>query len=320
MRIDGQELQTLDCSSDYGTVLAWSPNQKYLAFNSTGTGLYLLDMTSGKLQLVLQDSTGYDYQPMKWSNNTDLYVTRFIDNGKNTIASDGLGGTLGHSELYLLRNITSAANPRSINPAQITLPTIPGASGDECQDFDVSPDNTHLLYSDCHVQITPNPPQSDVISYTGPSTIASQPLTGGSSNTIYQDSAHGIHYARYINNSTILFVGFNTVMDTNTRGGLWKINTDGSGLTQLVSTQSTAQAKDVILDLEKPNVPGYRPRFSVSPDGKMFALGISHYSNHNTVTLLFGSLNGGSTTTFATTDVQDNQNEYYVSLVGWVTG
>lgn len=321
VRIDGQELQTLSCFSGFTTTLAWSSDQKYLAFNSTGVGLYLLDMTSGKLQLLLRDSTGYDYRPMKWSNNTDLYVTRFIENTQVQLnAGDGLGGTLGHNELYLLRNVTSIASLQSTNPTQITIPTIPGASGDECQDFDVSPDNTHLLYSDCHVQITPDPPQSDTISYTGPSTIASQLLSGGPSNTIYQDTAHGIHYARYINDSTILFVGSNTIMDTNTQGGLWKINTDGSGLTQLVSTQSTAQAKDFILDLEKLNVPGYRPWFSVSPDGTMFALGIAHSSSHDMESLLFGSLNGGSTTTFATTDVLDSQkNVYSVSLVGWST-
>ena len=116
-----------------------------------------------------------------------------------------------------------------------------------------------------------------------------------------------------------MFVDFNTLMETNRQGGLWKINTDGSALTQLVNTQSTAQAQDVILNLEQPNIPGYRPNFSVSPDGKMFALGIDHSGNHDTISLLFGSLNGGSTTTFATTDVLDGQNFYLVSLVGWVT-
>lgn len=318
VRIDGQELQTLYCAKGtlFGAALAWSPNQRYLAFSPPEDGLYLLDMTSGKLRLLLRDGQGYDYRPMKWANNTDLYVTNFVNGSHATSAGDGLGGALGHNELYLIQNITSEQN---INPAHITIPTLAGESGDECQDFDVSPDNTHLLYSDCRVQITPNPPQSDTISYNGPSTIASQSLTGGHSTAIYQTSTHGIHYARYISSSTILFVDFNTVMDTNRQGGLWKINTDGSGLTQLVSTQSTVQKQDVILDLEEMNIPGYRPSFSVSPDGRMFALGIEHDSSHNTVSLLFGSLNGGSTTTFATTDVLDSQNFYSVSLVGWVT-
>ena len=97
---------------------------------------------------------------MKWFNNTDLYITHFIEGSHSKGgAGDGLGGTPGHNELYLLHNIALSADTQRNNPTQIIIPTISGASGDECQDFDVSPDNTHLLYSDCSIQITPIRPK-----------------------------------------------------------------------------------------------------------------------------------------------------------------
>lgn len=304
VRIDGQELQTLYCSPlpsdpqanspELGRVdqlkLAWSPDQKYLAFaqftpDKNGIDLCILEMSSGKLQIDLQPTVdGISYNPLKWSGNTSLFVDYLF------MAGDG------DRHLNLLLNTAKDSSQQGPNLQQINLPSWNTSLG-ACQDFDISPDVTQILLSSCTYM------NSSTI--TGPSSILIHTATGDFLTQIYQNQTHGIRSSRYLSNSTIVFTIANTVPADTSQNGLWKINTDGTGLTRLVSTTS---------DNERMNLaPTATATWAnVSRDGTLFALSVSA----NTSSLLFGSLMGGSTTTFDTEPSIGNDN---AQLVGWTT-
>ena len=89
-----------------------------------------------------------------------------------------------------------------------------------------------------------------------------------------------------ISSTSLLLTVCNT--DSNaSQDGLWKINTDGTGLTRLQ------------LGRDLP---------SFAPDGNTYITG-------NSTSLLIGMLNGGAPKTFATTPGTDGE----VEVVGWTT-
>jgi hypothetical protein len=107
--------------------------------------------------------------------------------------------------------------------------------------------------------------------------------------------------------TTLLFTASNTgqgVSGDTSQDGLWKVKTDGTGLTRL-TTNGNGEV-------------GILNQFSqyfwsnLSRDGSMYALQVTNYSS-NTYTLLFGSLKGGSPTTFAS--ISGTQLE----IAGWTT-
>src|SRR5207249_2766731 len=91
-----------------------------------------------------------------------------------------------------------------------------------------------------------------------------------------------------------------------THNGLWKIHTDGTGLTRL-TTDPAGQFSGLT------NFSQF-PWSNVSRDGSKYALGIITANPPNvTYTLEYGSLNGGTPFVFASiTNVQ-------LSIVGWTT-
>jgi hypothetical protein len=88
--------------------------------------------------------------------------------------------------------------------------------------------------------------------------------------------------------------------------GLWKIHTDGTGLTRL--TTDTAGKFSSLTAFSQ------FPWSNVSRDGNRYALGIISSNPPNiTYTLEYGSLNGGTPVVFASiTNVQ-------LAIVGWTT-
>lgn len=286
VRSDGQELQTLYCTTmdkDLGDTFSLSPDTKYLAFDEfpisslNNQNLVVVDLTTGTLHVAAtanSDASGF-YEPIKWQDNTSLYVS---------YSRVGVDYTRNRRQVYLLPDVTQSSSLQ-----QITIPTIAGASNDMCKDIDFSPDTTQLLVSDCTATIN-----QDII-YSGPSTIETIPLAGGTPHIIYT-SQSPIIFARFITNTTIWF-SLNDGLN-GSQNSMWKINSDGSGLTRL-TTQS------VRFELH-----GYSSTMHVSHDNSWFAFVNSAYFGPST--LIFGSMDGSSSHTISV----DGDND---ALVGWTT-
>lgn len=308
VRIDGHYLQTLYCApaqTDIDDALL-SPDQHFLAFNQVDQNdisiLYLLDMTTGQLHTELSplqpnypgiigqvqntnpnhleaqpfnpiSSRHYwIYIPMKWANNS-LYL-------RGTIRASGAPV----QEFALLRDISKDATQQQSN---VQLISMNAPDGNACFDQDVMPDNQRVL---CSAYAFMGP--------ASPTTITLQPLAGGMSHLVYSNPAGGAVIARVLSNSTIIFI-----MDSrNGPPALWKIHTDGSGLTQLTAAQNTDTGLGFAYS-------SYLPWSITSRDGMLYALEVSSMTG-NAQALIFGSLNGGLPKTFAT-------NTNSLLLVGW---
>lgn len=259
IRMDGQGLQTLYCMpppqySYEATILylLLSPDQKQLAF---ATGLdqdqetfSLLDMTNGTVQTELKVQTPFTfYQPVMWLNDTELYVWRY---------------PIAQSALFLL-NTQNGSQQQESSLTNITS---------RLSVFDVSPDETTLFTGLCTV--------CGQGIFIGPSTISTQPATSNIQQLIYttKGAIQGLLAAQ---NNILLFSiqSFSLSPDRpadTSQDGIWKIHTDGSGLTQLSN-----QARFAIDSHQ-----------DISNDGKWYLLS----SNSS---LLLASLNGGTPTQVA---------------------
>lgn len=288
VRADGQGLQTLYCTTvekDLWDTFSFSPDTTYLTFEeapssgpSNNQNLMILELATGKLHIAAEvpGPAPTIYEPIKWRDKTGLYVNS---------SRIGVGMTRDRFQVYLLLDVTQISTFQ-----QISLPTIPGGSGDACYDFDFSPDNTQLLASDCH---------NKGRGYFGLSTIETLPLTGGNPQIIHT-SQHAILYARFITNTTIWFVRGDS-SDTGSNG-LWKINTDGSGLTRLTTE---------IPDFETLS---YASRTHISSDNTLFAILPLRSMTVVNPPILIGSLNGGNPDTIHPPDQSTS-----LDLVGWTT-
>ncbi len=87
---------------------------------------------------------------------------------------------------------------------------------------------------------------------------------------------------------------------TLSQNGLWKLNTDGTGLTRL-TTAPGQECADLEFPSEWPQI---------ISNGQSYALRISQVP---VTALMVGSLNGGASTTFATLKLSDG----IMFLVGW---
>lgn len=293
IRMDGQGLQTLYCATaapngaDSASALdytQWSTNQKFVIFNSyqgRGVYLYLLNMQSGSVQREFSSGSSFAYPPATWLDNTRVYLFGpMIDMPSTT--------------LYILN--TNLGPNQSVNNLQLVYDA--SKTNPYCWSFDSSYDSSKLYTSTCHT--TPNPNGPGTSSMQGPSDISTRPAAGGSSTFVYQNQSLAITTVRAISNTTLLFLGANTNGNTG-QNGLWKIGTNGSNPVRLTSTPGTL------------NQFTQYPWSNVSRNGSMYALQSNNSSSHISA-LFFGSLNGGSPTTFAS--ISDGTMLY---TVGWTT-
>ncbi|GAC1350300.1 MAG: hypothetical protein NVSMB27_31480 [Ktedonobacteraceae bacterium] len=322
IRVDGQQLQTLYCAPAQEGIDAalLSPNQHSLVFNQVSADdsisiLYFLDMTTGKLQTELSplhanypgsvfeqpQTTGVSllssfssqnttsaglesnqfnpgpskhylfYIPMQWANNS-VYLLGTV------------GGSSGAPHrLALLRDIR-----KDVTQQQSNLLSITGVSQEnDCQDYHVMPDHQQFVCSS-YILIGP----------ISPSTITLQAITGGARHLVYSDPTGGRIVARAISNSTLIFMH----EGRNSPPALWKINSDGSGLTRLMAAQTT----DTLLGFAYAS---YLPWSITSHDSMFYAINVANLVS-NTQSLVFGSLNGGTPKTLTSSAGS-------LWLVGW---
>lgn len=297
VRADGQDLQTLYCAPA-GTSIEHaqlSPNQHLLAFSQVSqqlsqSALQILDLTSGQVHTVLssQDS-GYPqpqglindspatsislldtheplnplpsqshltFQPQQWINNTNLYLSGTVE-----------GVSPGSApRLYLLDNVNSNVAQQQSN-VQLVAPM---TSMRNCDNFDITPDSQTVV---CSI--------STEMGWTGPAQIQMESASGGPIHTVYTGPNGGVTTTRAIANSTLIF----TLSQNSQPNSLWKINTNGSGLTQLATAPANNQ-------MQFANA-GYQPWSILSPDGMFYVIYEDDPSN-GTATLLIGHFNQGS--------------------------
>jgi len=297
IRMDGKMLQTLYCPQPSGSSIEasfslgdvqWSFDQKRVVFRSQVNGvdtLYLLNMQDGSLATELLGTRLPSV--LTWLDNTRLYL---VNPGVDAPPTD----------LYLLD--TGHGAPQSVAHLQSVFHA--GATV-FCWDAASSTDRTHLFLSQCTTDNNGGSPSA--YPSHGPSTITIRAATGGSPQTVFTCSSLGITAVRVISQTSLLLLvkSRGPHVDTS-QNGLWKVNTDGTGLTSL--SHDSAELHSSL------NCNSQYSWSNVSRDGSLYSLqselftppGASHY------TLLVGSLHGEVPMAFAS--ISDGTR---LDLVGW---
>lgn len=280
---DGQMLQTLLCAPAYQiSNIRWSPDSQHVAFavsasNGQVTTIHVLDLATAQQKVF----TVNNYRPYAWLDNTRLYVIQ-------------PQGTLLTSQQKLSLLDTSQET------TQPPLRLMPIASANAlCGTFEKSIDGTQLFTSSC-TPVNANGCQGPATQ--GPSTLSVLPATGGLARTIYHSQDQAIMTLHPISSQSLLMYIENTSGNLS-QNGLWKINTDSSGLTRLTTTAGR-QCSDL-------GYPALYPQIASS--GQYYALRVIDATSLRE-SLLIGSLSGGAPTIFETKDV----DEGVLSLVGIV--
>jgi hypothetical protein len=311
VRMDGKGLQTLYCTSNMSLDSALlSVNQKLVIFsslnpNSGQGGLYLLNLATGTVQLELKPTNSGPplnadnlATPFTWLDNTHIYVSF----ATAPIAPINMLGILDTSR---------GPNQQMSDLTTVFQDQVGQTFNYPCWDADSSYNGSTLFVAQCSGIAAPNCSGSCALgTREGPSSINTEPGTGGSQKTIFTSQAAGIAAIRAISSNTLLLQleNFSASQQVDRRqNGLWKLNTDGAGLTRLTT-----------------EYPGYttslcpftqNPWSTVSRDGKLYAFESGNSGTYPvTDTLYYGSLNGGTPTQFAY--ISDGSQ---LAIVGWTT-
>jgi hypothetical protein len=299
VRLDGQGLQTLYCSASTPAAgapssinnIVWSPDQHSVAFVEEYTSsvagdyypafLHILNASNGKVQ-KLTTNVGAAPPSLAWLDNTHIYML--------------VAGQATPEGIYLL-DTTSGGNASKI---------VPNSSFTSCLDFAGGYDGTKLFVSQCAEYI------GQTGGSNGQSSITERPATGGTPTTIYNTPTLAITWLRLATTTSLLLLIENQSGDMS-HNGLWKINMDGTGLTQLAS--DPVKTGDTTKTSHLNGFSRY-PWANVSRDGRWYAL-------EQNQTLIFGSMSGGLPTAFAT--LAGSNATYYSygqlksGIVGWTS-
>ncbi|MGZ3626414.1 MAG: TolB family protein [Ktedonobacteraceae bacterium] len=297
VRMDGQELQTLYCAPGVPGAgigwMQWSPDNKYVAFVDTASTdqstwtFKLLNTATGAMQTTPRDSNHLLAAPQAWLDPTHLLVIMV-----------GLPEGGEKEELSLLDITTGISKPILSLPAG-------------CFDATHTLDGTQLftsLAAECH-QL------GSAGTNRGPSSIQVQAATGGPATTIYRTQTYAITALR-VATSTSLLLLVTTDADTS-HNGLWKVNTDGTGLTRL--NNEAAIIKDPAY--EEMGFTGKfgwnidQPWANASRDSAYYSMAVTFHditlSLNGLNRILIGSMDGGAPVTIA--------SGHDATPVGWTT-
>ncbi|HLZ81342.1 MAG TPA: hypothetical protein VKP04_06895 [Ktedonobacteraceae bacterium] len=282
VRMDGQGLQTLFCAAGYSIQqMQWSPDQHYLVYYNTVNELgvvYLLDLLSGKIHIVLTTPPQVGILLRTWFDATHIYLS---DSATDTI----------YTHLYLL-DIKKGLQQHLSDLLTVLF--------QEYGDFDSSDDGASLITTDGNCRGG---------TCTGPSHITIKTITGGPGGpqrTIFRSQTYDAIAVRAIDHDTILFIIDNSPTDPDTsHNGLWAIHMDGSGLTRLISTNAGQYSYM--------NYRSQEPWSNISRDSSMYVVQVNEFKSvvekHS---LLVGSLLSGPAKVFAS--IADGSQ---LGVVGW---
>ena len=302
VRIDGQYQQTLFCqpasSTPYSSELGqfvWSPDLASVAVQGSSgqfdlPAIELVDLKHGHAQLEIASSfsqlqqgpTGAHplnmeiYAPLKWLDNTRLYVGGYTEQNN----------TFSQATTYLL-DTTRGANQTNAD-MHIVLSNSHVSSGPSVCDFDSSQDATRLYVAQCFYA-------NNAVQRQGSLTV--QPATGGPAKTIYSTNAFSIIGVRVVNAHTLLLLTDKSIGNGYSGDTLWRINSDGSGLTQLASGNALTWCSFLQNGCS-----------SVSMDGQFFAY-MSYGGSSDLIS--YGSIANGKPRQVV------QLNSLYEGIVGW---
>ncbi len=218
------------------------------------------------------------YAPAKWLDNTHLYV-QGAKQQRNQAEPN-------QDTIYLLDTGKGANQHNSDLQKIVSRPQV--ANGTNLCDFDNSTDGSQLFVLSCSISNGYSAP---------PSNITVQPANGGTASTLLNSKSLAIRSISVINAQTMLLL-VNGYPNGVSQNGIWKMNTDGTGLTRL-----TAYANPSFCGVS------YGPCVSVSPDGSFYAM--VKFNATADETLNYGSLNGGPVTKAV------DLTGLYAYFVGW---
>jgi len=265
VRMDGQGLQTLYCSSSLQPSPQWSTNQQLIAFQENISGnpiIYLLHTSDGTLEKVFSQSNPGPraYELRTWLDNTHLYLVRTTTDAPPDVLS--------------ILDITKGDNQTPNDLKQV----VPSGLGS----FDSSYDGKQLFvnHNGC------------AYGCSGPSDITVQPALGGTQHTIFSSQQYAVTEIRAVTAKTLLLAIDNEPFANNkvdqSHNGLWTIKTDGTALTRL-----TAYVPNSVTQL---NTSSQFPWSNVSRDGSTYAATqISNLQSRSPAyAIIIGSLSGGT--------------------------
>jgi hypothetical protein len=307
VRVDGQGLQTLLCVLPTTLhSIQWSPDHSKIVYSAASVSglwnVYLLNMASGQVQpeILQTNSASMGFQARSWLDNTRVYLVG-VPNPATPIPV---------RSLYILDTQRGPSQPIS-NLLQIIRPSQPLY----CWDFDSDYNTTKLVTSQCTVTF-PTGANSDRGIQHGPGSINTQAITGGSSQSIYRSQNLAVAQLRLLGHSSASLLltienhnyGSPINVDSN-QNGLWKINTDGTGLKRLTTVDGNHESNL--------NLFSQYPWSNVSLDGALYSIQITDISSKtNPVSMLYyGSLSGGNPPSFTFA----NLNAGSVAVAGWTT-
>jgi hypothetical protein len=312
VRMDGQGLQTLYCAPP-GTVhsLQWSPDASRFIFSqaalSGSWNLSLFNMATGTVQpeLVQSNSATQGYEARTWFDTNRVYVVG--------VYVAGVPDSLAPVPTRGLFVLDTSRGPNQL-PSDL-LQIIKLSSSSSCRSFDSDYNATMLITSQCSQTFPSGSGPDSVGLLSGPSSIVAQGITGGSQRKIYTSQTQAVTQVRMLGYaSTSMLMTVNNLdasggmLPLSSPNGLWKINTDGSGLTNLVGIDSFSECEL--------NPFTQYPWANFSRDTRLYALTTQAVlSKSRSITLSVGSLSGGGPTPFE----DDSANLGMLAIVGWTS-
>jgi hypothetical protein len=280
IRLDGRYQQTLYCSNSGINGVQWSTTQKLIAVSQNNSAnmetIDLLNTTSGTVQtelsVPLTNFTGA-LNLRTWLDTTRIYLTNTqVDQPPNII--------------YLLD--TSKGPNQQVSDLQVVF-------NGSFNDFDSSYNAAQLFVNSC---------SCGQGGFSGPSAITVRPATGGSAQTLYATANYAITSVRAVTASTLLFTidNFAVLGQTDTsQNGLWKMQSNGSGLTRLITDSSGAGSSF--------NQFSQFPWSNVSRDSALYSLQVV---GNMTQSINVGSLSGG-----APSSIASSSSGVSLDVAGW---
>jgi len=281
VRVDGQYEQTLLYAQPYEgfSYAQWSPNEQFIFLNiqqpqNGPVTSYLLDLQHRHLQPELvqaHPSGSFFYAPRKWIDNTHVLLVGMPD-----IYSD--------AQAVFILDTSKGAN-QSPADLQVVYP----ASGNSV-DADSSEDGTQIFVN--------------ISSQQKGTAITVEPISGGTSRTIFTSSTLAVNQIRVLPSHTLLLLAGSE---------LWTIQSDGSGLRRILSSNDSRLFRSF-------------SRYSqyawsnVARDGSLFALqsnemGVDTHSS----SLDYGAFKDASLHPVASTYVGLVLPNTDVYMAGWTT-
>ncbi len=306
VRMDGQGLQTLLCVIPTTLhSIQWSPDHSMIVYSAQAVSglenVLLLNMATGVVQpeIVQVNSASMGFEARTWLDNTRVYLVGV----PNPATPNPL------RSLYILDTKKGPNQPIS-NLLQVLSP----AQLQYCWSFDSDYNTTKLVTSQCSVTF-PTGSNPDRGIQQGPSSISTHTITGDLSQNIYTSQNLAVAEVRFLSSSsTSLLLTFENhnygsgINVDSSQNGLWKMNTDGTGLMRLTTVNEKQESNF--------NRFSQYPWSNVSHDGTLYAIQVTDLESKTPVTtLFFGPVSGGNPTSFAFANLFAGT----VEVAGWTT-